>query len=132
MTSRNPMPPGRRDALLRRCAGSCEGCGATLDWNGEAHHRRAKGAGGSSDPKIHDLSNLLMLNRRCCHDAATNAQAWTKVNGLRVPNAGVPLAVPVLYRGRRWVWLEDDGRVVTAPYDDDQRAVEATLRASAA
>jgi len=126
------MPPGRRDAVLARSGGRCEGCGALLGWNAECHHRKAKGVGGSSDPSIHSMSNLLMLNVRCCHEPATNAERWTKVNGLRVPNAGFPLAVPVLYRGRRWVWLEDDERVVDAPFDDEQRATEVARRAGAA
>jgi len=131
VTVRNPMPPGRRDALLARSRGRCEACPADLAPGWEAHHRLAKRIGGSRDPRIHELSNLLALNRDC-HAAATNAEPWTKANGLRVPNAGFPLAVPVLYRGRRWVWLEDDGRVVDAPFDDEQRAVEAALRTSAA
>lgn len=65
--SRNPMPPGRWDECVSRDRYQCQArtfdpsidtdCAGPL----VVHHRKPKGAGGTSDPSIHDLSNLITL-----------------------------------------------------------------------
>lgn len=61
------MPDGRYDEVMRRDAWTCQAslfgfvhrCAGPL----EVHHMRNRGMGGSLDPAIHDLENLLVLCR---------------------------------------------------------------------
>lgn len=61
----NLMPPGRWEEVMQRDAWTCQGpmygywhrCAGPL----EVHHLLARGMGGTSDPSIHDLENLVAL-----------------------------------------------------------------------
>jgi hypothetical protein len=82
--------------LMVRSGGLCEGCGKPFgaDLQPSRHHRRARKAGGTSDPTINGLSNLLLL---CGGDLAgvtgdhgfvEHNRAWAEVNGLIVRQGG--------------------------------------------
>lgn len=64
---RHPMPEGRYDEVLRRDQGRCQaslyGFAHRCEGPLEVHHKRNRGMGGSADPEIHALDNLLTLCR---------------------------------------------------------------------
>ena len=61
------MPPGRYEEVMRRdfhrCQFSARGWPTDVRCSGElvVHHILPRGMGGSSDPAIHDLDNLVVL-----------------------------------------------------------------------
>lgn len=74
----------------------------------DAHHRKARGSGGSHDPRVvFGLANVVSLCR-ACHDLAEENPQESLADGLRVPQWADPAAIPVLtYRG--WVRFDYSG-----------------------
>lgn len=110
MASRGPS--GVRVASVRyRDIGLCVRCG-TPD-NLTTHHRKPRGMGGTKDPAINDLANLLTL----CGSGTTGCHGWVEANraeakrlGFLVSQWADPAVVPVAsWRG----WVLVDGDVVT-------------------
>lgn len=61
---KNPMPPGRWNEVMTRdqfCQGPRHGLITRCEGPPEVHHLRNRGMGGSSDPEIHALANLMLL-----------------------------------------------------------------------
>lgn len=110
---RNPMPVDVRIRVLNRAQDRCEGCSERLNAAWECHHRKTRGMGGSLLPEAHSLVNLLALCQRC-HAACTRGEQWTWDAGLRVKQYADPADIPVLYRGRRLLFLTDDGNLEEA------------------
>ena len=62
---KNVMPEGRREQAMGAAGHRCQGrryglehvCSGWLI----VHHKKPRGMGGTSDPSIHDLSNLAVL-----------------------------------------------------------------------
>lgn len=112
-----------RRALYDRADGCCEITGQPLgDRDGhtwEAHHRRNKGMGGTSRPDRDSLANLLALTP-LIHNGGPQSvhgrREWSERYGYLVPKhiEWVSL-VPVLLRGRHWVWLGSDGQYHALP-----------------
>jgi hypothetical protein len=65
--SRNPIPPGRWDEVMARDGGSCQVYAFAFPTEQRCwgrvilHHRKPKGMGGTFDPAIHDMDNLVAL-----------------------------------------------------------------------
>ena len=65
--ARNPMPEGRWSDVMARDYFSCQASayafptGQPCSGRLVVHHRKLKGAGGSRDPEIHALDNLVVL-----------------------------------------------------------------------
>lgn len=81
------------------------------------HHRRGRGAGGSSDPSTNRPSNLLAVHRTANSgllEDATDPSHYT--NGWKVHRNGnrAPADVPALYPDGRLYMLTDDARKVPA------------------
>lgn len=104
------FPASVKAIVHARSKGVCE-----LDSCGPAqviHHRRPRGAGGTSLPWVNRAANALHLSD-ACHAQRVEAQRHLSyVNGWLVSMLGTAVSadVPVLYRGR-WVLLRDDGSV---------------------
>lgn len=112
---RHPLTGDVREQVWARSGECCEGCGRGLDrdtW--ECHHRRTKGMGGSADPATNAPVNLLALCPSPCHADATSGEPWTWDAGLRVKQYANPADIPVLYRGRRLVFLTETGELEDA------------------
>lgn len=100
------------DTAKRLCAardgGKCVRClGEAVD----VHHRRVRGMGGSSDPDITGMANLVSLCR-ICHDHVHANPAESYETGFLVKTgydpAGVPLKIGSGYLNLV-IWLSPDG-----------------------
>ncbi len=89
----------------------CGRCSRPL-MDGELHHRRPRGAGGSRRTETNLPGNLLWLCREC-HAYVESHRRAAMADGLLVGQLETPSLVPLLYRGR-WSLLDDDGGVT--PY----------------
>lgn len=117
---RDTGPTQATKALLwTRAGGCCELCGRNLEggFPFSRHHRRPRGAGGSSVEWINDVTNLLLL----CGSATTPEGCHTWVEKyrhaayglgllIRTSSSYVPAELPVtLRRGVGSVYLTADG-----------------------
>jgi hypothetical protein len=109
-----------REQLFERCSGRCEVSGWALDFEAfDVHHRRNRGAGGTSRPDVHDLDNLLALNP-VIHNGGPQSvhgrRRWSELNGYLVPkHLDHPGMVPVLIHARAWMMLGKDGQYYQPP-----------------
>lgn len=80
--------------------------------------------GGSRQSHLNRAGNLLFL----CGSGTTGCHGWVESNrqeavrlGYLVPRYAVPATTPLLYRGREWVTLDDDGGMVAwePPADEE-------------
>ena len=100
-----PMPEAVYQAVMRRSGGRCEVCGdpaRSLHW----HHRLTVQHGGPNT-----VVNGLAVHPACHADRVHSRRARALEAGWLVRRGDDPAAVPVLYHGRRWVLLTEDGRV---------------------
>lgn len=95
-----------------RAHGRCERCGALGD---DIHHRRARGMGGSRDPRLNRPGNLVLLCRGC-HDWIESRRSWAYGQGWLIPHDSRinPETVPVHTIAHGRVLLADDGTVMPA------------------
>lgn len=90
----------------------CVRCGVdTQATGGSRHHRIPRGMGGTSNPAVHTVANIILL----CGTGTTKCHGWVhahpleaKDNGWSVPSTANPEGWPVLYR-LRWRLLSVDG-----------------------
>lgn len=108
-----------KELLWARAGGRCELCGRDLTrgFPFSRHHRRPRGAGGSSVPWINDVTNLLLL----CGSATTpeGCHAWVEKHRdyayakgwlIRMSSPYTPAEVPVVLEGTKTVvYLTADG-----------------------
>lgn len=102
-----------RHLLACRSDGACELCGRRVDRSGgvtggTVHHRDARGMGGTNNPAINDLCNLLLL---CggrlggvvgCHGYTEHNRERAYEQGWLVRDGTDPVTVPVvLHNGAR-------------------------------
>lgn len=88
----------------------CERCGSALGTN--IHHRRPRGAGGSSDPATNVPSNLLLL----CGSGTTGCHGWIESHrtvayrhGWLLQSWHNPLQQPARIHDHGLVLLDDIG-----------------------
>jgi hypothetical protein len=98
-----------------RSHGACEVMlpGCTLRWE-DTQHRRARGAGGTRRVSTNQASNALACCR-ACHRSIEGAPVRSARKGWRVAQHEDPLLVPVLWRGRDLVFLDDLGGMHSQP-----------------
>lgn len=87
--------------LMARADYACERCGHT-DKGIERHHRKRRRDGGESFP------NLTALCVEC-HGWAHSHPALARKYGYIVSVNRNPVEVPMLWRSREWVYLDEDG-----------------------
>lgn len=115
-----------RGLAKARAHGKCEGCGGYVGGVLDAHHRQARGMGGTyrvAADIANDVRNLLALCR-ACHDRTEQADEWAFCIevGWRVPREteADPRWVPALIHtvnGYGWWRLHEDGGYVWAGYE---------------
>lgn len=115
----------RRLEVLARDEGRCVRCGAHVadpldgtpwaQWS--IQHRKPRGAGGTKDPAINAIENLIVL----CGDGVRGCHGWVESNrvesrrlGYSVPQWQDPAVVPVAHRTWVWAWPHPDGEWVPA------------------
>ena len=99
--------PQARAAVFEANLGQCAGCTRQAV---EAHHRRPRGMGGSSDAAVGDPANGVPLCRSCHRWAETRRDEARRIGWLLAPGddpAGVPWWASS-WGFVRWV-VEDDG-----------------------
>lgn len=106
------IPRVNRQIVQGRAMGQCERCLAyTLD--GDLHHRRPKGLGGSKLPDRHDVANLVYLCRPCHSWAHGNPAAATAAGFLVPRSSGIHFAaVPITSLVGEPRFLDSEGRYV--------------------
>lgn len=104
MTKR--MPPASARAVLARSGGLCERCGRAGE---QLHHRRPRGMGGTSDPAIHDPSNLVHLCAEC-HRWVESRRAVAVACGWLVTGVTSPADTP-LFVAPGWFRVTADALV---------------------
>lgn len=96
--------------LEARAAGACERCGHECG-PVERHHRKRKREGGDS------LANLVMVGRPC-HAEIHAHPVEARRQGFIVSVSRNPAEVPVMWRRREWMQLDDDGNRTPLPTPD--------------
>jgi 5-methylcytosine-specific restriction protein A len=107
------------EVVYVRAQHSCELCQAAVGpirgVDHHIHHRRPRRAGGSSDPATNWASNLLLLCPTC-HDVVESRRTAAYANGWLLRASDNPATVAVLiWRGSRWVYLNDTDRYSDLP-----------------
>lgn len=107
----NGFPKLVRDVVYARADGRCERCDR-VSFAYEWHHRRPRAMGGSKADDTNVASNCLLL---CgvCHRVVEQHRHISLDRGYIVSQGDNPAAVKV-WRFDGWVYLTDDGTVVTA------------------
>ena len=106
-----------RRIVLERSLGFCEMCGGKLSDDWEAHHRQARGMGGSTrNPRTWNPAFILAScgrSGRWCNQWVERAENWQRAleYGWRVSRSRSADVVPVWYRSQRWVLLDAAGGV---------------------
>jgi hypothetical protein len=107
------------DLLWARSDGFCEVSGRELDRDTfDRHHRRLKGMGGTYRPLTDSPCNLLALDPEVHNGAPWSVHqraTWSRPRGylLSAHVADEVLAItPVLYRGKEWVVLAENGQLL--------------------
>lgn len=119
-----------RHYLVCRAQQRCEICGTVLDvTTATIHHRQPRSMGGTSNPDVHRLDNLMLL---CggrlggvvgCHGLQVeNDRAVAEAHGWLVPHgkgpASDPELVPVdVFAGRDHRWMPVYRRVLLDPHN---------------
>lgn len=104
-------PKAVKEELAVRSRGDCEMCGQLR--GRDPHHRNGRRAGGTKNPDINNLSNLLHLCRPC-HDWVTGNPTEARKGGWALKSHEDPLEVSVqLHYGRHK--LTDDGGAIPVP-----------------
>lgn len=98
-------------AIWQRDNGQCFRCGHAV-WQGDVHHRKARGMGGSKDPRLNSPANLLLLCRGC-HDWVETHRAPARVFGWLLRDVADAEATPAL--GHDGVWYVLDSRLFRTP-----------------
>lgn len=103
--------PDAEEIVRNRFEGRCARCGVI---GHSVHHRIPRQAGGTSDPTINRLSNLVWLcgdGVALCHGEVESHRSQARADGYLVRRRDDPSTVPIrLWDGRR-VLLDDTGGV---------------------
>lgn len=110
---RDTGPTKEARALVYARAGErCERCG-TGQGPFNVHHRKPRGAGGTSDPAANSASNTVLI---CGMGGTDGCHGWVESNrrealkeGWLVPRTADPADCPVKVHGAGWVQLKADG-----------------------
>ncbi|MBW9093139.1 hypothetical protein JNB62_05540 [Microbacterium jejuense] len=118
-------PQTVRTAFFDREKERCFVCRTPLRWEDRgigwsAHHRKPRGAGGTSDPRIGSIANCLILcgsGTTGCHGRIERNREVAKAVGLLIPGNTTteeyaPASVRVRRMDKTWWLLTESGRAV--------------------
>lgn len=120
-----------RFAFFEREQEACFRCGRPLRFEDRgigwsAHHRKPRGMGGTSDPRIGNIANLLVL----CGSGVTGCHGWVESHRAIAEHFGYLIRRGSVIRtpGSTWVRREDgtlwalrvDGRAEELNEDEDE------------
>lgn len=105
-----------KELMFDRALGECEVqwpnvCMGGLHTGLQAHHRRARGMGGTRRLATSRASNGVMACGACHLFLETGERKQARDKGFLVSQYSEPVLEPVFYRHERWVWLADDGSI---------------------
>lgn len=105
-----------KELMFQRSLGECEVqwpniCMGGLHDGLQAHHRRARGMGGTRRATTSRVSNSLLVCRACHSYLETGERKQARDKGFLVSQYAEPAFERVFYRHERWVWLADDGSI---------------------
>lgn len=107
-----PVDPRVRRAVFEREGFRCFRCGKDSG-RFSLHHRLPRRMGGSSDPRVAAISNLILVcgsGVELCHGWIESHRIAATTAGLLLPADAMPELEPLLLRGCRKVLLTPDGR----------------------
>lgn len=106
------IPKATRELVYRRDYRSCARCGRFILGYGSIQHRKARGMGGTSDPRVNDPRNLILL----CGSGTTGCHGWVeshpdqaRTEGFRIDGYD-QLDLPIVTRGRIITLTASGGR----------------------
>lgn len=105
-----------RLSIKVRAGGWCEFCALPLRTGAQVHHRKPRRAGGSSGDDVGRASNGVWVHRHC-HQSIESHRQKSYETGWLVRSGFDPRVVPIRRRGV-WVFLTDEGRVISADMPD--------------
>jgi 5-methylcytosine-specific restriction enzyme A len=98
----------RTRRLIRlRAQGRCEVCGQVIQREGQIHHRRPRGMGGTSNRAIESPANGLYLHHSCHHRIEMNREKARLLGHLLRPGARAEDTKVYLWNG--WFILDGEG-----------------------
>jgi len=98
--------------VMERDNGCCVVCGEAMQ---QIHHRRPRGMGGSSNNLVINMAGNLIAVCNADHAWIESNRDRARDNGWLIPQAIIPVTVPLWWFGR-FVLLDNDGRYeVTTP-----------------
>ena len=130
------IPPHVKEIVDLRANGFCEFCCRPIGEIGwfSRQHRIPRGAGGSRDPKVNSVSNLIVLcgsaTSSGCHLRAESQRHWAKQVGLLLDRIQDPANAPVLYQ-LGWARLDNEGGVHFLSEGEAEKYSERMNRAAA-
>lgn len=111
------IPRVNRQIAQGRAMGQCERC-LTYTLDGDLHHRRPKGLGGSKLLDRHDVANLVYVCRPCHNWAHANPTAATAAGFLVPRSSGIHFTtVPITNFAGNSRFLDNEGRYLEAVAD---------------
>lgn len=132
------FPPVVRQTILDRDHGACVRCGVPIESSSVGYslqHRNARQMGGTSDPRINQTGNGVVL----CGSATTGCHGWVEQTdpvaatraGYAVEGWADPVSVPMLTMRDGWVRIDNNGGrwQVPTPPDGDAHAAAQRLGA---
>lgn len=126
-----PVPEALRSLALARATVDgvvrCDCCGQPIGWGGySAHHRDARGMGGSSRGNPHTAANVIVLagsGTTLCHGRVESERSWSYARGLLIRGeVALPETTPMLRHGVSWVIPSLEGWVSAEPLEWQQAA----------
>ena len=106
MAKRTGFPTRVRNLINKRAQHRCEICGIRKR-DMQIHHRKPRGMGGTSDERVNEPSNGLLLCASC-HGFVESSRGDAYRMGWLVRGEGLPPLVPAR-RWDGWKWLARDG-----------------------
>lgn len=108
--------PEAKELMFQRALGECEVqwpnvCLGGLHTGLQAHHRRARGMGGTRRETTSRVSNGVLACAACHLFLETGERGQARARGFLVSQYAEPAFERVFYRHERWVWLADDGSI---------------------
>ena len=109
---RKNVPPDVVNDVVAREDRNCAVCGLRIDGKGQIHHRKPRRMGGSGN-RLDTLSNMVLLHPSCHLQHVEQHRTRAHQNGWLLTANQDPESTPLMYMLNGWVYLTDDGHIIT-------------------